>query len=109
MTTFNEQMVADLDVFFTPGEFVVDAVFTSTSNIEFPGCSVDMQHDVVIQPSSFDVQIVETGSTITALCRDVGVPEEGSFFTIDGEKWITKRVTDNDNVVITMAVVKNGN
>lgn len=68
-------------------------------------CELRLDHDVVLQPSSYDTRVVETGTTITALYRDVGEPTSGSTFTVDSDVWEVKRVTDNDKTFVTVAVI----
>lgn len=77
----------------------------STTGGDPIACNIRIDHDVVLQPSSYDARVVETGTTITALYQDVGEPPVGSAFTVDGGAWEVKRVTDNDKVFVTMAVV----
>lgn len=80
------------------------AVYTPVSGDSVP-CRVNLRHDVMLQPSSYDARVVETGSTITALFSDVGEPRENSTFEIDGVTWTVKRVTDNNRILVTVAVV----
>lgn len=81
------------------------ATYMSTSLDEVE-CLVRLDHDVMLQPSSFDARVVETGSTITAMYADVGEPKEGSIFVIDSATYTVARITDNDRVFITMQVVE---
>lgn len=85
-------------------QVAVPAVYTAVSN-DPVACMVDLKHDVILQPSSYDARVVETGSTITALYADVGEPAVGSTFDVDGGVYKVARITDNDMIFITMAVV----
>ena len=93
-----------------------NAVFVNSSDVGYPAidtsidaevveCNVLIDHDVIIQPSSSDARVVETGSTITALFSDVGEPSAGSTFEVDGEVFKVARITDNNRILVTMAVV----
>lgn len=80
------------------------SVYTPVSGDPVP-CRVNLRHDVILQPSSYDARVVETGSTITALFSDVGEPSAGSTFEVDGEVFKVARITDNNRILVTMAVV----
>lgn len=69
-------------------------------------CKVRLDHDVILQPSDYNAQVVETGSTIAALYSDVGDPKEGSTFVIDSTTYTVKRITDNDRIFVIMAVTE---
>ena len=68
-------------------------------------CLVVLEHDVILQPSSYDARVVETGSTIMALFSDVGEPAAGSIFEVDGDIFRVARITDNNRIFVTMAVI----
>lgn len=107
MVTFKEQITGDnTSVFFNPNDFAYPAVYTPVSAF-YPvvSCTVLLDHDVILQPSSYDARVVETGSTITALYADVGEPSAGSTFEVDGVTYKVARITDNDMIFVTMAVV----
>ena len=101
-------MEFDLDVFINPDEFGAPAVYTP--DIDDPViedavlCNVVVEHDVVLQPSNYDARVVETGTTIEALYRDVASPMTGSTFLVDDIKYRVERVTDNDREFVTMVV-----
>ncbi len=80
------------------------AVYTPVSG-EPVSCMVNLKHDVILQPSSYDARVVETGSTITAMYSDVGEPVSGSTFEVDGETFKVARITDNNRILVTVAVV----
>ena len=108
MVTLKEQITGDnTSVFFNPDDFAYQAVYTPVSAFEpVVSCAVLLDHDVILQPSSYDARVVETGSTITALYADVGEPYAGSTFVVDGVTYKVSRITDNDMVFVTMAVVE---
>ena len=83
----------------------VDAVYTPVTGDQV-SCTVRLRHDVILQPSSYDAQIVETGSTIKALYSDVGEPEKGSTFMIDETTYTVARITDNDRYFVVVQVVE---
>lgn len=87
-------------------QIAAPAVYTDTDLNETP-CNIILDHDVILQPSSYDAQVVEPGSTIEALYSDVGEPEKGATFVIDDTTYTVQRITDNDKVFVTM-VVKDG-
>jgi hypothetical protein len=107
MTTFKDVMASDnADVFLNPDDFAYPALYTPVSAFKpVVWCVVILDHDVILQPSSYDARVVETGSTITALYADVGEPAVGSTFEVDGVTYKVARITDNDMVFVTMAVV----
>ena len=107
MASLKEQMTADnTAVFLNHDEFAYPAVYTPVSAFEpVVSCAVLLDHDVILQPSSYDARVVETGSTITALYADVGEPSAGSTFVVSGVTYKVARITDNDMIFITMAVV----
>jgi len=82
----------------------VGAVYAPTAG-DSVSCMARLKHDVILQPSSYDARIVETGSTVMALFSDVGEPEKGSTFVIDSTTYTVARITDNDHTFVTMAVV----
>ncbi len=63
MPTFQEQMELDLDVFINPDEFGIPAVYNpvidDSAIFEPVSCNVIIDHDVILQPSDFDAQVVE--------------------------------------------------
>lgn len=83
------------------------ATYTST-NLEDVSCYVILEHDVVLQVDGMTSQVAETGTTITALYSDVGKPEAGSSFLIGENTYRVVRVTDNNRILVTMAVVDEG-
>ncbi len=102
---FADQIQADLDVFINSDEFGVQTVYTPVLGLPV-SCNVILDHDVVLQPSHYDAVVVETGSTIEALVKDVGTPLKGSTFVIDLDIYIVQRITDNDENFVTMVVKK---
>jgi len=69
-------------------------------------CKIEIEHDVIIQPSGYDAQVIETGSTVTALYSDVVEPKTGSYFQVADTVYTVKRITDNDKVFVTMVVTE---
>lgn len=69
-------------------------------------CTVHVRHNSVLNPSSFDVQVVEVGTTIKALISEVGTPEKGGKFTVDSTVYTVQRVESNDGTFITMWVTE---
>lgn len=67
-------------------------------------CKIEIEYDVILQPSEYDAQVVETGTTITALYSDVVEPKTGSEFKTTDTVFTVKRITDNDKVFVTMVV-----
>ncbi len=96
---FTKPLMAGVSFFFG-----TSAIFTPAQG-DSVDCTVKVDHDVILQPSGFDAQVVEAGSTITAFCEEVGEPVEGSIFTVETVDYEVKRITDNDHTFITMAVV----
>lgn len=84
--------------------FSVEAIYTPAHGTPVP-CLVKLDHDVLLQPSGYDAQVIETGSTITAFVSDVGEPESGGIFLIEGVTYEVARITDNDRFCVTMAVI----
>lgn len=103
--TFKEQEIIDRAVFTNPDEFGDSVVYTDTA-LNVSTVNVILSHDVILQPSDYDAQVVETGSTIEAPYSDVGEPKKGATFVVDGTTYTVQRITDNDQIFITMAVVK---
>lgn len=101
--TFKTQEITDREVFVNSNEFGVSAVYIDT-DLNESTVNVILSHDIILQPSSYDAQVVETGSTIEALYSDVGEPEKGATFLIDGTTYVVQRITDNDKVFVTMVV-----
>jgi len=99
-----DHIEADLAVFVGSGDFGYSAVYNPVSG-DSVTCDILIDHDVILQPSSYDARVVETGSTITALYEDVGEPSTGSTFDVAGITYKVARITDNDMVFVTMAVV----
>lgn len=85
--------------------FWVDAVYTSLSGGDVD-CKVGLSHDVILQPSSYDAQVIETGSTVQALYADVGEPVKGDSFEVGSINYTIARITDNDKTFVTMQVVE---
>lgn len=105
--TFKDDMDNDLAVFVNPDEFGAISVYTDTDLNVTPNCNILVSNDVILQPSDYNTQVVETGTTIEALYSDVGEPKKGATFVIDGGATYTvQRITDNDLVFVTMAVVE---
>jgi len=103
MTTFSEQMITDSSIFMEPGEFGAIAVYTD-SDLNGISCNVLIEHDVLLQPSGFDSQVVEVGTTIEALFSEVGTPEKDDTFAIDSITYIVMRIVENDKVFVKMIV-----
>ena len=103
MPSFKEQLDLDLEGFVNPDEFGEDAIYYPVSGPPV-GCSVLVDHDVVIQPDSYDAHVVETGTVITAIYNDVGEPRQGSTFVVDGITYTVERITDNDRDFVVMKV-----
>ncbi len=110
MPTFQEQMELDLDVFINPDEFGIPAVYNpvidDSAIFEPVSCNVIIDHDVILQPSDFDAQVVETGTTLEAIYSVVAVPQKGSTFVADGKVYTVQRVQDNDKALIKMVVTE---
>lgn len=83
------------------------AVYTSVDLVD-TSCYVILEHDVVLQVDGMTSQVVETGTTITAIYTDVGKPEAGSKFVISGITYRVVRVTDNNRILVTMIVFDEG-
>jgi hypothetical protein len=101
--TFSEQMQDDLSVFVNPNEFGTSLTYYDLQLVA-TSCNVIIKRDVMIQPSSYDAQVVEAGTTITALYADIGEPDAGSQFKTADKIYTVKRITDNDRIFVTMVV-----
>ena len=101
--TFKEDIASDLNVFFNDDEFAYSAIYTDTELNETE-CSVFLDHDVILQPDSYEAQVVESGSTITAKYSDVGEPKAGSTFLIGSTTYTVHRITENNRELVTMVV-----
>lgn len=100
MTTFAEQMFADLgSVFFKNDEFAVSATFTGGSAVD-----VIVDHDTLIQTDGYEVGVATIGTTITALFSDVGTPVRGNTFVIGSTTYTVQRIEENDKKVVKMVV-----
>ncbi len=110
MSAFQDQITADLAVFVNPDEFGSPAVYTPVLNdpdISEPvSCNIIIDHDVALQPESYDAVVVETGTTVEALFSDVATPQKGSTFTADGNVYTVQRITDNDQTFVKMVVTE---
>ncbi len=110
MPTFQEQIELDLDVFVNPDEFGISAIYNpvidDSTIFEPVSCNVLIEHDVILQPSDFDAQVVEAGTTLEALYSVVAVPQKGSTFVADGKIYTVQRVQDNDKAFIKMVVTE---
>ncbi len=110
MPSFKEQIDLDLDVFVNPEEFGVFAVYKPVLDdpivLDQVSCNVIIEHDAVLQPAGYDAQVLETGTTIEALYRDVAEPQMGSIFIIDGVVWEVERITDNDREFVKVVVTQ---
>lgn len=103
MATFAEQMTTDSLIFMEPSEFGAVATYRD-QDFNNSQCSVLIEHDVLLQPSGFDSQVVELGTTIEALFSEVGEPKKDDVFTIDSTAYIVMRITENDKVFVKMIV-----
>lgn len=110
MTTFKDQMTADLAVFVNPDEFGTEAVYTPAltdpMSTDVVACNVLIERDTAIQPSDYNAAVVEIGTTIEALYQDVGEPRKGATFTADGIVFTVHRITENDRVFVKMVVTE---
>jgi len=86
-----------------PDEFGQPAIYTD-SDLNEISCNVLIEHDVLLQPSGFDSQVVEIGTTIEALFSDIGAPKKGDLFTIDSIVYNVIRVEENDKIFVKMTV-----
>lgn len=83
--------------------FCTAATFTPDGG-ESVSCSVKIGFDVMLQPNSYDAQVVETGTTVDAFYSEVGEPEKGDIFLVDSVSYSVVRITDNDKTFVTMVV-----
>ena len=83
----------------------VDAIYTPIDDLSID-CRVILEHDSVLQPSSLDTNVVEIGITIDAKYSEIGTPETGGLFTIDGNVYTVKRVEANDKSIVRMWVTE---
>jgi len=103
-------MAAELDGFVRNDEFGQAAVYhPSLDDPVIPDtldCDIILEFDAVLQPSSYDAQVVETGTIIEALYRDIAEPRHGSHFVVGDKKYVVERIMDNDRVFVRMAVTE---
>ena len=84
----------------------VNATYTPVDDLSVE-CRVIIEHDSVLQPSGLDVDVVQLGITIDAKYSDVGTPERGSIFEIDGTEYTVQRIESNDKYIVRMWVTEN--
>jgi hypothetical protein len=89
MTTFKQQMAADLAaVFYNNAEFAEPVVYTPVTG-DAMSCDVIIDHDVLIQADGYDVNMATLGTTVTAMVSDVGTVNRGDTFTLESGKVYT--------------------
>jgi hypothetical protein len=93
MTTFKQQMAADLAaVFYNNAEFAEPVVYTPVTG-DAMSCDVIIDHDVLIQADGYDVTVPTLGTTITAQVADVGTVIRGDTFTVEsGTVYTAQRI-----------------
>jgi len=108
--TFADDMQSDLATFINSDEFGTAVAYAPVLDDpvieDSVSCKVLIDRDVVIQPSDYDAQVVEVGTTIEALYSDVGTPQKGSTFTSADTVFTVQRVQDNDKVFVKMVVTE---
>jgi len=70
-------------------------------------CRVILKHDSLLQPSGLDTDVCQVGTTIEAKYSDVGEPEKGHTFLIEGDLYTVQRIESNDRIMVKMWVTEN--
>jgi hypothetical protein len=108
MTTFKEQMAADLtSVFYNNDEFADPSVYTPVSGSVVNPCPVIVDHDVLIQADGYDLNMATLGTTVTAMVSDVGTVNRGDTFTLEsGTVYTVQRIErySQDGLEVTVVV-----
>lgn len=82
----------------------VDATFTPSGGAAIP-CRVILERNVLMQPSSMDVQVWERGTTIEAqLAEIINEPNRGDAFTIGTETFTVQSIEENDGITVKAIV-----
>ena len=101
--SFKDQLLTDLDIFFDGDEFAETATYTPVSG-EAVTCSVIVDHDVYIQPETYESSAVEIGTTIDARVDYVGKPRKGSTFRVGATTYTVARVEAYNQHVVRCVV-----
>jgi hypothetical protein len=83
--------------------FCGTAIYTPVSGNSVE-CSVRVDHDVILQPDSYNVTVVETGTVIEGFVSEIGEPRHGSIFVKNGITYTVKRIESNDGRYIRLVV-----
>ncbi len=67
-------------------------------------CKITIEYDVVLQPSGYDAQVIEVGTTITALYPDVKKPQFNSTFETADKIFTVQKIIENDKIFVKMTV-----
>jgi hypothetical protein len=83
MTTFKEQMAADMAVFFNADEFAEAVTYTS---VDYGEKTINV---VMVDEDESGQVPAAPGDTMIILAKyaDIALPQRGDEFTIDGETW----------------------
>jgi len=107
MTTFKEQMAADLSaVFFSPAEFAEAAVYSPVTGDDVD-CVVIIDHDALVQADGYDASVATLGTTIQAQVSEVGTVNRGDTFTLEtGMAYTVQRIERyaEDGLAVTVVV-----
>ena len=83
--------------------FGVEAVYTPLLGGAVT-CQVNLVYESNLQPSGYDVQVFEVGTTIEGKVSDIGEPKIGSTFAIGSLTFTVKKVESNDGTFVKVVV-----
>jgi len=82
-----------------------DAATFTPSGGDPVACHVDLSSEVEEQPDGLSAGAWPQTQTVEALLSEIGAePNRGDVFTIAGTDYTVKRVMENDNIFVKMAV-----
>jgi len=80
------------------------AVYTPSGGAAV-ACTVDIVHNVMLQPSGIETQVWQRGTTIEALLDEIGVePGRGDTFVVREQTYTVQAVMENDGVTVKVVV-----
>lgn len=81
-----------------------DATFTLAGGTAV-SCRVILERNVLMQPSSMDVQVWERGTTIEAqLAEIINEPDRGDTFAVGSETFTVQSIEENDGITVKAIV-----